>query len=396
MKAKIRNRFVILVVILALFAVSCSQSSPSATAPVPIDIGVVEDALADVSEAGSELVSTSAPVEEALPSVAQSAVTVSDLESRLVNLYAQANPAVVYIITMVDSVPLGTGSGFVYDTLGHVVTNNHVVADGNRFEVVFPSGARSRAEIVGVDADADLAVIHLDDMPVGVSPLPLGNFADVEVGQFSIAIGNPFGQQNSMSLGIISGLGRSLPGEFDPRTLGSYSLPQVIQTDAPINPGNSGGPLLNLDGQVIGVNAAIRSDTGVNSGVGFSIPVAAVQRIVPELIKSGEYNYPYMGVSVAPEIGLDLQEAYGLAQATGAYLLSLTEGGPADIAGLRAADQARRGGDIIVKLGNREIRDFSDLNSYLVFETEPGQTITVTVLRDGNLVELPLTLGARP
>jgi 2-alkenal reductase len=200
-----------------------------------------------------------------------------------------------------------------------------------------------------------------------------------------------------MSLGIVSGLGRSLPSQRGNTRSSSYSLPQVIQTDAPINPGNSGGPLLNLRGEVMGVNAAIASTTGTNSGVGFSIPVAAVKQVVPSLIQDGTYVYPYMGVGFDDEVSLDEQSVYGLPQTRGAYVVNVTAGSPADAAGLTPANpNTGRGGDLIVEIDDQEIRDFSDLNSYLVFHTRVGQTIEVTVLRDGERVDLPLTLGARP
>jgi 2-alkenal reductase len=200
-----------------------------------------------------------------------------------------------------------------------------------------------------------------------------------------------------MSLGIISGLGRSLRSQRETSAMTTYSLPEVLQTDAPINPGNSGGPLLNLDGQVIGVNAAIASSTGTNSGVGFAIPVAAVRQVVPSLIKEGEYVYPYLGASFDSEISLDELEVYGLSQTQGAYVVGLTSSGPADDAGLIAANrQTGRGGDLIVALDGNPIVDFGDLNSYLVFHTQVGRTIEVTVLRDGERITLPLTLGARP
>jgi S1-C subfamily serine protease len=177
----------------------------------------------------------------------------------------------------------------------------------------------------------------------------------------------------------------------------TYSLPEVIQTDAPINPGNSGGPLLNLDGEVIGVNAAIASTTGTNSGVGFSIPVAAVKQIVPSLIEGGSYAYPYIGASFDSEVSLDEQAVYGVPQTQGAYVVSVASGSPADEAGLVGADpQSGRGGDLIVDIDGRTIDDFGDLNSYLVFHAQVGQTIQITVLRDGERVVLPLTLGARP
>lgn len=397
MKTRIRSQIVIMLAIIAVFAVSCAQPSPSATAPDPVDLGALDQAVTEVAEADSELINTSAPPVSQPPAIVSQTTSLVDLEDVLIDLYEQANPSVVFILTLANSIPLGSGSGFLFDDEGHVVTNNHVVADGTSYEVVFADGQRARGALIGADADADLAVIELDVIPVGVEPLPLADFNEVSVGQFAVAIGNPFGQQGSMSLGIISGLGRSLPGELDPQTFGAYSLPQVIQTDAPINPGNSGGPLLNLDGEVIGVNAAIRSDTGVNSGVGFSIPVVAVQRIVPELISSGKYTYPRMGVSIDSDISLAQQEALGLSQSAGAYVTEVSVGTAAEKAGLRGANRTTGlDGDFIVKMDGQDIRDFSDLNSFLVFETEPGQTIIVTVLRDGELLDLPLTLEARP
>ena len=284
----------------------------------------------------------------------------------------------------------------MYSNEGHIVTNNHVVENSNDFEVVFADGERRSAELVGADVDSDLAVIQVDELPDGIEPLPLAPPDSASVGQFVVAIGNPFGEQGSMSLGIISGLGRSLPSQRA-GTSGSYSLPQVIQTDAPINPGNSGGPLLNLTGEVVGVNSAIATRTGTNSGVGFSIPVAAVRQIVPSLVIKGEYDYPYLGAGFASDITLDDQATLGLPQAKGAYIISLTQGGPAALAGLIAADpNTGRGGDLIVKIDDQETNDFADLNAYLVFHTRVEQTIQISVLRDGELVVVPLTLGFRP
>lgn len=315
------------------------------------------------------------------------------LETSLIELYQKANPAVVFIIVP----PIGSGSGFVFSGDGYIVTNNHVVDNGRDYEVVFATGDRKRAELVGTDVDSDLAVIKVDQLPAGVEPLPLGSSDEVAVGQFVIAIGNPFGEQGSMSLGIVSGLGRSLRSDRDSATGSSYSLPEVVQTDAPINPGNSGGPLLNLNGEVVGVNSAIRTTTGTNSGVGFSIPVDAVSRIVPKLIADGSYEYPFVGAAFDGEITLDDLEDYGLAQTQGAYVLSVTADGPADEAGLFAANpNTGRGGDLIVALDDVLINDFSDLNSYLVFNTSVGDTIKVTVLREGKFLDLSLTLGARP
>jgi 2-alkenal reductase len=316
----------------------------------------------------------------------------SALEERLIQLYAQTNPAVVYIIAE----PLGSGSGFVYDDQGRIVTNDHVVEGARSLEVVFASGERRSAEVVGADADGDLAVIQVDSLPAGVSPLPLAASDDIAVGQFVVAIGNPFGEQGSMSLGIVSGLGRSLSSQRAQEG-SSYTLPAVIQTDAPINPGNSGGPLLNLDGQVVGVNAAIASTTGTNSGVGFSIPVGAIQRIVPNLIERGRHVYSYLGVGFDDELSLADQALYGLPQTQGAYIVNITPGSPADNAGLRAASQSNgRGGDLIVAVDNQAIQNFQDLNQYLVFNTSPGQTVQLSVLRDGEPLAIWLELGERP
>ena len=264
--------------------------------------------------------------------------------------------------------------------------------------MVFANGERRAATVVGADADGDLAVIRVEGLPAGVFPLPLAAADDIAVGQFVVAIGNPFGEQGSMSLGIVSGLGRSLTSQRAQLGNGSsYRLPSVIQTDAPINPGNSGGPLLNLDGQVVGINAAIASTTGTNSGVGFSIPVAAIQRIVPNLIAVGQHVYSYLGAGFDDEISLADQSLYGLPQTQGAYVVSVTSGSPAEQAGLRAANQnSGRGGDLIVAIDNQAIADFQDLNRHLVFNTSPGQTIQLSVLRDGQVQTVPLTLGERP
>lgn len=315
------------------------------------------------------------------------------LQANLVALYQRANPSVVYIITST-----GSGSGFVYDAAGHIVTNRHVVSGSRSFEIVFASGDRAPAQLVGADADSDLAVLAVDTLPAGVEPLPLAEPDTLQVGQFVAAIGNPFGEQGSMSLGVVSGLGRSLRSQRGLSNGGTaYSLPSVIQTDAPINPGNSGGPLLNLAGEVVGINSAIESTTGVNSGVGFSIPVSAVRLIVPSLIERGEYIYAYMGAGFDDEISLSNQAQFGLAQTQGAYVISVTAGSPAARAGLRAADpNTGRGGDLVVAIDGQPVRDFANLNSYLVFNTAVGQTIELTVLRDGEQITLLLTLGERP
>src|SRR5690606_34005780 len=206
----------------------------------------------------------------------------------------------------------------------------------------------------------------------------------------------PFGEQGSMSLGIVSALGRSLPSQRG-NGQGGYSLPQVIQTDAPINPGNSGGPLLNLDGAVVGVNSAIASTNGANNGVGFAIPVAALHRIVPALIAEGGYTYPYLGVSFDEEVSLDELSLYGLTQTQGAYILAVVPGGPAATAGIIVAEaNTGRGGALVIAIDGQAVANFPDLNSYLVFHAAAGQQIQLTVVRNGFTVPVALTLGARP
>jgi 2-alkenal reductase len=368
---------------------SGEQIEAKTTNPAPDLDAITESVLAQVEE---QLVQQQEPVPVGLGNEAGE-MTVESLEASLIDLYRRTNPAVVFILVP----PVGSGSGFVFSSDGHIVTNNHVIDNGRSFEVVFANGERRRAELIGQDVDSDLAVIKVEQLPNGVQPLPLGSSDELAVGQFVIAIGNPFGEQGSMSLGIVSGLGRSLRSDRESASGSSYSLPQVVQTDAPINPGNSGGPLINLDGEVVGINSAIRTTTGTNSGVGFSIPVDAVSRIVPRLISDGSYDYPFLGVAFDSEISLDEQEIYGLSQTAGAYVISVTDDGPADNAGLIAANSnTGRDGDLIIAIDEKPINNFADLNSYLVFHTAVGDTIEVSVLRDGQIIDLPLTLESRP
>lgn len=394
-----RSPLLVLVVLLVLSALACEGLSPGPSnngqATPPVDQqAIVDQAVATIT---AQMPAAQLPA----PATGELTALSTDLEADLVALYAAVNPSVVHIfVSDEDGIVLGTGTGFVYDTAGHIVTNNHVVSGAGGLEVAFPSGERRTAEVVGTDVDSDLGVIRVDNLPAGVTPLVLGDSDSVRVGQFVVAIGNPFGEAGSLSLGIVSGLGRSLDSDRIAEGGGRYSLPQVIQTDAAINPGNSGGPLLNLAGQVVGVNSAIRTTTGTNSGVGFSIPVNAVHSIVPALISEGVYHYPYMGIRMTP-LDLALQAELGLPQVSGAYVIEVTADGPAAAAGLRdaGASSAGRllpGGDLIVAVNGQPVANPDDLISFLVYETEVGQTITLTVLRDGAPTEIPLTLGERP
>lgn len=381
-----------LLTLLLLASLACAAlTKPITREPQADQDTLIEAAVATVQAQMGQ------PVDQPI-SGQQMVITVdSDLQETLTNLYNRVNPSVVFILTYVGETTLGSGSGFVYDEQGHIITNNHVVAEGDNYEIIFANGTHRRATLVGTDIDSDLAVLRVDDLPEMARPVPLAAASDIQVGQFVVAIGSPFGQQGSMSLGIVSGLGRSLESQRDIGVGLSYSLPRVIQTDAPINPGNSGGPLLNLNGEVLGVNNAIRTLTGVNSGVGFAIPVDAIHRIVPVLITEGEYIYPFMGIqSLGRQLTIGEQEQLRLPQVDGVYVTFVTEDSPADRAGLRAAGSDNLGGDLIIAIDGQDVNEFNDLISYLVFETEVGQTIMLTVIRDGETIELPLTLGERP
>lgn len=378
-----RRSLPVILVTIGLMLAACGG------APAPTDHDAV------VAEVLAELDARGATAGDRIPvaTAGQQTLTVDTyLESQLIELYRRANPAVVYIATQ-----SGSGSGFLYDDAGHIVTNSHVIAGARAIEVAFSNGERRAAQLVGVDADSDLAVLAVDSAPAGVAPLPLAPADEIQVGQFVVAIGSPFGEQGSMSLGIVSGLGRSLTSQRSTTTGGAYSLPSVIQTDAPINPGNSGGPLLNLRGEVVGVNSAIASTSGANMGVGFSIPVAALHQIIPALIERGAYEYPYLGVSFDDEVTLGEQATYGLDRAQGVYVLGVASGGPAAQAGLIAANpNSARGGDLIVAIDGRAVNNFQELNSYLIFHTRAGQTIQLSVVRNGGAMTVPLTLGTRP
>lgn len=322
-----------------------------------------------------------------------------ELEQTLIDLYERTNPSVVHIFVFDNQGEyLGTGTGFVFDDKGHIVTNNHVIAGAEEMEVVFPDGQRRYANIVGTDTDSDLAVLQIDNPPANAPALPLGDSGGLRVGQFVVAIGNPFGEASSMSVGIISGLGRTIESQ---RVIagGSFSIPQVIQTDAAINPGNSGGPLLNLQGEVVGINSAILTRTGANSGVGFSIPVNAVQKIAPALVAVGQYEYPYIGISMMPDsFTLRQLEALGLPP-NGVFITAVGPNTPAAAAGLIGHDltaQFTADGDYITAIDGNPVRDSDDLLSYLVFETEVGQTVDLTIIRGGKEIVVPLTLGERP
>ncbi len=326
----------------------------------------------------------------------------------LVNLYQQINPGVVAILIYTDGEPNGLGSGFVIDNEGHILTNYHVVENEAEFEVVFSDGYRAAGELIGIDPDSDIAVLKVSIPERELKPLALGSSADVHVGQSVVAIGNPYGLSGTMTVGIVSARGRLLDTVRTNSSAGNFSSADLIQTDAAINPGNSGGPLLNLQGEVIGINRAIRTEgdvnTGVyNSGLGFVIPVDIVKRVVPFLIRDGKYDYPYLGITSSEEFTLPQLTALGLPpDMRGVYVNTVPKGTPAEKAGIVGGSKATTfdnllaGGDLIIRIENHDIKNFGDFLNYLVTNTSPGDTINLTILRDGKELQLSATLVARP
>ena len=350
----------------------------------------------------SFVIATPTPLPEALMESA------SLRQQLLINLYDRVNPGVVNIDVVAgtgnEASPFGNGSGFLVDAEGHIVTNDHVVEEGDTFWVTFSDGTIRSARVLGTDPYSDLAVLQVEDLPPSAVPLELGDSDDLEVGQEVVAIGNPFGLEGTMTTGIISALGRSLPSNVTTGE-GTFSIPQVIQTDAAINPGNSGGPLLDLQGRVIGVNTAIRTLLGGNIGIGFAVPVNLVKRIVPRLIEEGKFHYPYLGITAETEFTLaQLAVELDLPTDRGVLVAAVVPGGPADQAGVRGGErvtqvwgrQVRVGGDIIVAIDDHPVENFNGLVSYLILETEVGQTVTLTILRDGETLKIPVELGERP
>lgn len=332
-------------------------------------------------------------------------VALPGIQQSLVDVYALANTAVVSILVSAGTDKAEEGSGFLYDSSGHIITNEHVVRTAQSIEVSFASGEKVAGRLVGSDANSDLAVIVVERVPAGVVALRLGDSDRVQVGQQVVAIGNPFGLRGTMSLGIVSGIGRMLsgsPADQSGAVSGTYTMPDIIQTDAAINPGNSGGPLLNLSGEVIGVNKAIYSDSGVNSGVGFAIGANVVGRVATALILTGKYEYPYLGIVGQDEYSMAERQALGIAAQPGVYVVSVLADGPAAAAGLRggsirtAFGILQGGGDVITAVEGLPVMQFSDLLSYLAKNTKVGQTVRLTVWRAGTLMQVDVRLTARP
>jgi len=354
------------------------------------------------------IASSSAPTAAPLAPPTVQALTDAE-EQLLIELYERANPAVVNIDVSTaafgdDLNDFGSGSGFVIDDKGHIVTNNHVVESADDLRVTFHDGFVAKAEVIARDEDSDLAVLKVDVGADHLKPLEFGDSSSLRVGQRVVAIGNPWDLGGTMTVGIVSALGRSLPGKVTPDQ-GFYSIPDLIQTDAAINPGNSGGPLLDSSGRVVGINTAIRSEGSFNSGVGFAVPVDIVKRVVPALISEGRYHYPYLGITANGEVSVaELALELDLPVHRGVLIAEVRPGEPAAQAGLRGGNSEFNfygqpliiGGDIILSIDDYPLRDFDDLIAYLVRETSVGQQVTLTVMRDNETLEIPLTLGERP
>lgn len=388
-----------------------AQAAPTATATASSAQAAVQPTAKTVA----------APVATAQPVVVPSGNYVQDLQNTYETIYQQVNPSVVNIqISATQSsgftqrgqssssqpVPVAEGSGFVWDTNGYIVTNNHVIEGADVITVTFSDGTTADAKLVGADPNSDLAVIQVNVPASELSPVKVASSADVRVGQLTVAIGNPFGLAGTMTTGIVSAVSRSIQvgANSNQNSLNSstakFSIPDVIQTDAAINPGNSGGVLLDLNGNLIGVTAQIESSSGSNSGVGFAIPSDIVSTVVPQLISKGSYAHSWLGISgstVTPE----LVSLLGLKQGQqGVLVATVVPNGPAANAKLVASTTDANGnpvgGDIITGIDGQAVSRFEDLVSYLFNNTRPGQVVTLTVLRGGQEIQVKVTLGTQP
>lgn len=333
-------------------------------------------------------------------------------EQVMVDMYQSLLPSMVRIevtnrprnsATLFES-KKGEGSGFVWSSEGHIVTNHHVVDGDYGITIVFEDGSEYEGRLIGSDPDSDLAVLKIETSPDYLSPVRLGDSSSVKVGQFAVAIGTPFGQSFSMTTGIVSALGRLINAPN-----GAFSIPQVIQTDAPINPGNSGGPLLDINGDIIGINSQIISYSGSSSGVGFAVPINMAKLVVPDLIKHGKFEYPYIGIS-GVTLRPKLNEINGLPSSTrGVLVVDVIDGGPADVAGINGGNYIARaegselmvGGDVITAIEGTDVQSMSEIITYLLENNRPDDEVILSVFRNQNgteklLDEVRVRLGQRP
>ena len=417
-----KSRFVLALVVALVIVVGALAGAwvlgarSTAGGALPAAFQQVADPVSVAPSAPAVAPQTKVSAPGAAPTVSINVPPALEAESQLIEaIYRKVNPSVVRIVNLAAqrlgastaAVPQGEGSGFVWDTAGHIVTNDHVVRGSDKLQVTFSDGTTLEAELVGTDPNGDIAVVKVDPRLVSLLPVELGDMSQVKVGQPALAIGNPFGFEGTMTAGIVSALGRSIPA------VTGFDIPEAIQTDASINPGNSGGPLLNVRGQVIGVNAQIESSTRSNSGVGFAIPISLVQRIVPSLIKTGAYGHSYLGMS-GGTFTRAWADALGFpANAKGAYVMGVVQGGPAEAAGSQPGSvdsdlllgtdgfgrpaYLQRGGDLITAIDGQPVTDMSDVLIYMEEHTSPGQKMRLTVMRaDDRSRTLDVVLGKRP
>ncbi len=416
--------FVTLLLVLVLALGACGVANVSLPSVASAQGSTPEASpTAAASTAAPSAQATAAPTSAPAISASPSLSTVQGFEGALEQIYATVNPSVVTINVVSSSQTItpnnprffgtpplqpqpqqGLGSGFVWDTNGNIVTNNHVIDGATSISVTFADGTIVSGQVVGADPNSDLAVVKVNAPASELHPVQLGDSTQIKVGQIAIAIGNPFGEQNTMTTGIISALGRSLPVNDGTVQGPTYQIHDVIQTDAPINPGNSGGVLLNAQGQVVGVTAAIESNTRSSSGIGFAIPSAIVKKVVPALIQTGHYDHPYLGIS-GTSLTPDLAKAMNLnADQRGALVGQVTAGGPAAQAGLQGSmrqvtiqgQQASVGGDVITAFNGQPVKSFDDLIALLESNGQIAQNATLTILRNGQQQTVTVKVGARP
>ena len=318
-------------------------------------------------------------------------------EYSLVDIFEKSEESVVQVNVLRGGSDGGMGSGFVYSEEGYIITNQHVVKDAKKVTVTFLDGEAYIGDVIGTDPDLDIAVVKVSPSNTYLQPITIGDSSKLKVGEKIVAIGNPFGLSGSMTSGIVSQIGRLLPQES------GYSIPDVIQTDAAINPGNSGGPLINMKGEVVGINTAIQSITGEFSGIGFAVPSNTVKKIVPVLIEDGEFKHPWMGIS-GTDVDPELADFRELKSSKGFLVISVIEGSPAEQAGLIGVTETKEidgrelavDGDIVLSIDGKTVRKISDILIHLQREKSIGDEMVLSVNRNGEILELTMVLEERP
>ena len=318
-------------------------------------------------------------------------------EYSLIDIFEKSEESVVQVNVLRGGSDGGMGSGFVYSEEGYIITNQHVVRDAKKVTVTFLDGEAYIGDVIGTDPDLDIAVVKVSPSNTYLQPITIGDSSKLKVGEKIAAIGNPFGLSGSMTSGIVSQIGRLLPQES------GYSIPDVIQTDAAINPGNSGGPLINMKGEVVGINTAIQSITGEFSGIGFAVPSNTVKKIVPVLIEDGEFKHPWMGIS-GTDVDPELADFRELKSSKGFLVISVIEGSPAEQAGLIGVTETKEidgrelavDGDIVLSIDGKTVRKISDILIHLQREKSIGDEMVLSVNRNGEILELTMVLEERP